>query len=135
MDTHDWSDLITFASVDWPDVPETPGVYAVFEGERLLYAGMAGRNGRGNLRKRLKNHRDGNMVNMLKQYLWFAIVQHLDSELATSPGEAARRCRDYMTEMLSFRCLSCADGAQARGIEDQLKRGAGDWGKPEFNGS
>ncbi len=119
--------------MDWATVPDTPGVYAIFDDDKFLYAGMAGRGGKGSLRNRLKNHRNGNMVNMLKQYLWFAIVQHLDDKKADSPGEAAHRCKTYMIKRLSFRCRTCADGAEARAIENDLKRGESAWGLPKLN--
>lgn len=132
--TRDWSPEIAFDSVTWADVPDTPGAYTVFDGESLLYVGMAGRDGKGSLRRRLKNHRDGNMVNMLKQYLWFAIVQHINEKPASTPQEAAGRCREFMMERLSLRYLVCSDGAEARREENGLKRGESGWGVPVLNG-
>ena len=131
----DWSAQIPFHELSSPDLPDTPGVYVVFDGDKLLHVGMAGRDGRGSLRRRLRDHRDGNMVNMLKQYLWFALVQHLDSEPARTPQEAARRCRAFMMSRLSFRYLTCADGAHARAVESEIKRGKSKWGTPTLNGT
>ncbi len=107
-----------------------PGVYAILDGERLLYAGMAGRGG---LRQRPRAHRDGTLVNMFQQYLWFAVVQHQDDALVSSPGEAAKRCRAYISERLSFACLQCSDDAEARAVEAEVKQGESGWGLAELN--
>ncbi len=131
--SNSWSAPVAFHAVEWDQVPDLPGVYAVFDSDRFLYVGMAGRNGRGSLRRRLKDHRNGNMVNMLKQYLWFAIVQHQSPTKAGSPAEAAARCRAYMDRCLSFRYRSCEDGAVARALEAQIKQGDSPWGAPELN--
>ena len=83
-----WSRSVPFRVVAWDDVPDVPGVYVILDGDELLYVGMAGRDGKGSLRRRLRNHYTGNMVNMFKQYLWFAIVQH-EQERPVSPTTTA----------------------------------------------
>ena len=70
------SDRITFKHVKWDQVPETPGVYVIYDrNDEVIYVGMAGRNGKGNLRNRLRDHRSGQIVNMFTQYLFLARVQ------------------------------------------------------------
>lgn len=44
-----------FADVDWSNVPDEPGVYVIYDKDEVIYVGIAGRNGRGSLRKRLKD--------------------------------------------------------------------------------
>ena len=57
---------------DWSTVPDTPGVYALFDQEDVVYVGMAGRDQKGSLRRRLRDHASGQIVNMFAQYLLFA---------------------------------------------------------------
>ena len=65
-----FSSPIRFDSVAWDCVPSEPGVYVIFDREECLYVGMAGRDGNGTLRKRLKDHSTGQVVNMFAQYLF-----------------------------------------------------------------
>ena len=53
------SDAISFGDVDWKAVPDKPGVYVINEGDEVIYVGMSGRNGKGNLRNRLRDHCSG----------------------------------------------------------------------------
>ena len=65
------SKRVRFEDVDWTDfVPEMPGAYVIFDEDELVYVGMAGRNGKGNLRNRLRDHCSGQIVNMFAQYLF-----------------------------------------------------------------
>jgi hypothetical protein len=57
-----FSDPITFDGVDWNSVPAEPGVYVIFEWDECLYVGMAGRDGGGSLRSRLRDHSSGNLL-------------------------------------------------------------------------
>ncbi len=50
------SGLASFDDVRWSEVPDGPGVYVIYEGDVVLYVGMAGRNGKGSLRNRLRDH-------------------------------------------------------------------------------
>ena len=45
--------------VAWGDVPASPGVYVIYENDEVIYVGMSGRNGKGNLRNRLRDHCSG----------------------------------------------------------------------------
>ncbi len=110
-----------FASVEWPSVPEAPGVYAIYDREELLYIGMAGRDGKGSLRRRLKDHASGQVVNMFAQYLFFARVQFLSADRVTHPSQAKALCQRYIQERCSLSWRVCASGAEARDLEAQLK--------------
>lgn len=116
------SDPIAFADVDWNQVPDQPGVYVIYEGSEVLYVGMAGRNGSGSLRKRLKDHRSGQIVNMFAQYLFLARVQFVSDERITHPRGAKAACHDYMVTRCSFRYEVTTDADRARALEEELRR-------------
>ena len=117
-----FSPPISFAEVDWSSVPEAPGVYAIYEGGELLYIGMAGREGRGSLRRRLKDHSSGQVVNMFAQYLFLARVQFTVAEPVTHPNKAKALCQRYIRErcFFSWRVLPSPDDARA--LENHLKQ-------------
>lgn len=115
------SNRIPFSHVDWSEVPDKPGVYVIYESSEVLYVGMAGRNGRGSLRNRLKDHRSGQIVNMFAQYLFLARVQFIPKERITHPRNAKAACYEYITERCSFRYAATQDGAEARELENRLK--------------
>ena len=115
------SSRTAFSDVDWRTVPDQPGVYVIFEGREVLYVGMAGRNGRGSLRRRLRDHWSGQIVNMFAQYLFLARVQFIPEDRITHPRDAKAACHAYITERCSFRYGVTADGAEARKLENQLK--------------
>ena len=66
---------IAFADAKWSAVPNEPGVYVIADQEEIVYVGMAGRNGKGGVRNRLRDHASGQIVNMFAQYLFLARVQ------------------------------------------------------------
>ena len=115
------SDLIGFRNTDWSSVPDKPGVYVIYEGSEVLYVGMAGRNGKGNLRNRLRDHYSGQIVNMFAQYLFLARVQFLSERRITHPREAKAACHAYIMERCVFRFRVAANGDDARQMESQLK--------------
>ena len=45
------SEPISFAGVTWNAVPNEPGVYVIADQGEIVYVGMAGRNGKGGIRK------------------------------------------------------------------------------------
>tara|TARA_B100000405_G_scaffold144775_1_gene101176 strand:+ start:232 stop:696 length:465 start_codon:yes stop_codon:yes gene_type:complete len=118
------SERIHFEGVDWTKtVPETPGAYVIFDEDELVYVGMAGRNGRGTLRTRLRDHSTGQIVNMFAQYLFLDRVQFLykGTERITHPKKAKEACRAYIKERCSFQFLVSDDAASARDFERKLK--------------
>lgn len=119
-----------FAAIDWSCVPDEPGVYAIFDGDELLYVGMAGRDGKGSLRRRLKDHASGQVANMFAQYLFFARAQFLSSERVTHPSQAKLLCQRYIRERCCLAWRVCASGAEARTLEFDLRRSY----RPTLNG-
>ncbi len=94
------SEATCFRDVDWTTVPDRPGVYIINEGDEVIYVGMSGRNGKGNLRNRLKDHCSGQIVNMFAQYLFLARVQFIPDERITLPipyriFQSSRCCRRF----------------------------------------
>jgi hypothetical protein len=89
-----------FDSGDWKTVPDKPGVYIIYDTDTVLYVGMAGCGGSGSLRKRLKDHSTGQVVNMFAQYLFLARVQFRSAERITHPRAAKSACRAYIAEWL-----------------------------------
>ena len=120
-DRIDLSPALPFRDVDWAKVPDEPGVYVIYEGDEVIYVGMSGRNGKGNLRNRLRDHCTGQIVNMFAQYLFLARVQFIPRERITHPRDAKAACHDYIVDHCSFRYLATDDSRQARELEDRLK--------------
>jgi len=129
MPTPDLSPPVAFAEVSWPTVPDKPGVYVIYEGDEVLYVGMAGRNGKGSLRNRLRDHGSGQIVNMFAQYLFLARVQFIPEERITHPRDAKSACQQYIRERCSFRYFVAASADAARSLENELKAGL----KPALN--
>ena len=115
------SSPVRFGEVDWSRVPDQPGVYVIADLDEIVYVGMAGRNGQGSLRNRLRDHASGQIVNMFAQYLFLARVQFIPERRITHPRDAKRACQDYIAERCSFRYLATADGSEARKFENRLK--------------
>ena len=115
------SERVAFKGVEWSTIPPAPGVYVIYDEDELVYVGMAGRNGKGSLRNRLRDHASGQIVNMFAQYLFLARVQFLPEKRITHPREAKAACRDYIAKRCSFRYRVTQDGAEARSLENRLK--------------
>ena len=110
-----------FRDVDWTKIPAKPGVYVIDDLDEVVYVGMAGRNGRGSLRNRLRDHCSGQIVNMFAQYLFLARVQFVPHERITHPRDAKAACHGYIVERCSFRYFVTEDAVQARDLETRLK--------------
>ncbi|MEQ8278792.1 MAG: hypothetical protein RMA76_29840 [Deltaproteobacteria bacterium] len=115
------SDIVPFDGVAWSDVPDLPGVYVIYDRDEVIYVGMAGRNGGGSLRKRLKDHGSGQIVNMFAQYLFLARVQFVPAERITHPRAAKVACRRYIDDHCAFRWVVADSGAAARLLERELR--------------
>jgi hypothetical protein len=83
---------------------------------------MAGRNGKGSIRNRLRDHASGQIVNMFAQYLFLARVQFLGAKRITHPRNAKAACRDYIARRCTFQYIPTGDAAEARALENQLKK-------------
>jgi excinuclease UvrABC nuclease subunit len=116
-----FSDPLRFDGIDWNSVPAEPGVYVIFDREECVYVGMAGRDGGGSLRSRLRDHSSGQVVNMFAQYLFLARVQFVSEERITHPRAAKAACRAYIAERCAFRYRMVATAAEARVLESRLK--------------
>lgn len=113
---------------DWSTVPDMPGVYVISEGGEVIYVGMAGRDQKGSLRRRLRDHASGQIVNMLAQYLLFARLLTGDDP-PRSPREATLRCRAHIRAHCAARVLALTDKTEAARIERTLRRAL----RPSFN--
>ncbi len=125
-----FSDEVRFAEADWAAVPAEPGVYVIFDREECVYVGMAGREGNGSLRSRLRDHSSGQVVNMFAQYLFLARVQFVTEERITHPRAAKTACRAYIADRCSFRYRVVGTAVEARALEARLKVELA----PAFNG-
>ena len=122
--------VFSLGTADWQSVPETPGVYVLFDREEIIYVGMAGRDRKGSLRRRLRDHASGQIVNMFAQYLLFDRLLFTDDPPRT-PREATLRCREYIREYCAARYLALDDKADAVRIEKTLRQAL----NPSFNGT
>jgi excinuclease UvrABC nuclease subunit len=125
-----FSEVTPFSGVIWSSIPNTPGVYVIFERTEILYVGMAGRDGGGSLRNRLRDHSSGQIVNMFAQYLFLARVQFIPAERITHPRAAKDACRAYILERCCLRYRVMPNAVEARALENALKRLL----KPALNG-
>jgi hypothetical protein len=117
-----FAEPMLFREAQWNDVPDEAGVYVIYDRGECIYVGMAGRDGKGSLRKRLKDHSSGQVVNMFAQYLFLARVQFESAERIASPSAAKAACRAYIRERCAFRYKALSTAAQARELEIRLKR-------------
>ena len=111
----------SFASVEWSAVPNEPGVYVIADRNEIVYVGMAGRNGKGGLRNRLRDHASGQIVNMFAQYLFLSRVQFICEHRITHPKPAQAACREYITTRCTFQYKTTSNAEEARALENKLK--------------
>ncbi|MEL6614482.1 MAG: GIY-YIG nuclease family protein [Bacteroidota bacterium] len=120
------SDRVPFAEADWAAVPDVPGAYVVYDRDEVVYVGMAGRNGKGSLRRRLKAHASGQIVNMFAQYLFLDRAQFVyeaeHGERVRHPRVAKQACRAYIDARCAFAWATAASGAEAQALETDLRR-------------
>jgi excinuclease UvrABC nuclease subunit len=115
------SQPVRFGAVDWASIPDTPGAYVIYDRQEVIYVGMAGRDGKGSLRRRLRDHASGQIVNMFAQYLFLARVQFVSEERIRHPSAAKMACRTYLRDRCAFRFAVTGNGAEARRLEQRLK--------------
>ena len=111
----------SLGDIDWLTVPDAPGAYVIYDGDEVIYVGMAGRDRKGSLRRRLRDHASGQIVNMFAQYLFLSRVQFASEERVKHPSAAKAACRAYLRERCTFRYVVAQDSAEARHFEQQLK--------------
>ncbi len=112
----------SLGDTDWKGVPDAPGAYVIYDRDEVIYVGMAGRDRKGSLRRRLRDHGSGQIVNMFAQYLFLSRVQFASAERVNHPNAAKAACRAYLRERCTFRYIVAQDGAEARRFEQQLKQ-------------
>lgn len=120
LDDLGFAPSFSMGTADWSAVPDTPGVYILFEGNEVIYVGMAGRDQKGSLRRRLRDHASGQIVNMFAQYLLFARLL-TDDDRPKTPREATLQCRAYIRARCAARTLSLSDKVEAVRIERVLR--------------
>ena len=128
-DLEQFSERFLFEGIVWASIPAEPGVYVIYDLEELVYVGMAGRNGRGSLRNRLRDHSTGQIVNMFAQYLFLARVQFLPEKPITHPRDAKSACKAYISKRCSFQYVPTPSAEEARSLESRLKSSL----RPAFN--
>src|SRR5437773_6359739 len=105
-----------YATVKWSNIPDEPGVYVIADQNEVVYVGMAGRNGKGSIRNRLRDHASGQIVNMFAQYLFLARVQFRNEQRITHPRDAKMACREYIAKRCTFQYATTANAAEARAL-------------------
>lgn len=125
-----FSPAVSLGCADWSCVPQSAGVYVILDRSRKpIYVGKAGRNGKGSLRGRLRDHASGQVVNMFVQYVLFDAVLPKAKPLPRTPQEATRLCREYIREHCSFRFLAI-EATEATDKENELIQSL----NPKLNG-
>jgi predicted GIY-YIG superfamily endonuclease len=115
------SEPMSFADVTWSAVPNEPRVYVIADQNEIVYVGMAGRNGKGGVRNRLRDHASGQIVDMFAQYLFLARARFLGETRITHPKNAKAACREYIATRCTFQYKTTANAAEARALENRLK--------------
>jgi hypothetical protein len=141
---------------DWPNeaVPAVAaGAYTVWEGDKLVYAGMAGRSLTADsimehrndptrvtgLRSRLSSHASGRRSG--DQFCVYVadrlILPRLDGATVRAVGDGSASLdslvRAYIHDKLEYRFIETTDGDRARALEDRVRRGGLESGPPLLN--
>jgi hypothetical protein len=101
-DSEDLSEPVSFHDVNWNDVPASPGVYVIYDHDEVIYVGMSGRNGKGNLRNRLRDHCSGQVVNICSRSIYSWLVSSF-SPVNESPTLGTPRLRAISTSSAGAR--------------------------------
>jgi hypothetical protein len=140
---------------DWPNLSLpliAAGVYTIWDGTQLIYAGMAGRSltreaiteGRRaimvkGLRQRLGSHASGRRsgdqfcVYVADRLVLATLSASEIAEIAAGELSLDARVRRYIHERLSYRWVEMADGASACALEMKIRRGLLAAGMPLLN--
>lgn len=121
LDSLGFSPFHSFSKPDLATVPDTTGVYAIYEGDEVVYVGMAGRDGKASLRWLLLYHFSGQVqvADLFAQHVLFGRVLY-QTGLPRSPKEARHKCREYIRQECRFRFLIESDIAAALRMEEDL---------------
>ena len=142
---------------DWPNelVPTVAaGVYTVWESDRFLYVGMAGRNltsatvegfrasgdkRRRGLADRLRSHASGRRsgdqfcVYICDRLVLPVLTSDQVEKIATADLSLDRLTKDYIRSHLSYRFIEVPSGKDAFAIEREVQAGALSAGRPWLN--
>ena len=141
---------------DWPnsEIPQVAaGVYTIWDGDKLVYVGMAGRSltaetisgyrsetgRRTGLASRLNSHASGRRsgdqfcVYVCDRLVLPTLTESQISEIADGRLSLDSLVRAYIHERLAYRVVETADAVTARLIEHQARRGVLAAGKPHLN--
>ena len=123
---------------DWPNpkVPVSPGVYAVWEKDELVWVGSAG----GSLRSRLERHVKGQRrgSEFLKSVYARLMFRHMGLEKAMRTAGETQLLVDaitgkYVKQQLAYRYLPTADEASAEHVARLICSGKSPYEKPFLN--
>jgi hypothetical protein len=129
------------------------GAYTVWEGDKLVYAGMAGRSLTAGsimdhrndptrvtgLRSRLASHASGRRsgdqfcVYVADRLLLLRLDQGTIQAIAEGTASLDSLVREYIHDRLTYRFIETADGDEARALEDRVRRGELATGPPILN--
>jgi len=120
----------SFATWDRKDAPQAPGVYAIWQGERLIYVGMSGRSEsqKSGLRGRLLSHGSGRRsgdqfcVYIADRLVLPALTQEQVGRIAAARLRFDDLLRDFIHRELSFRFIVQPNPQSAFLLENHLKR-------------
>lgn len=145
-----------FRFADWPNeqVPRrAAGVYSVWRGEQLLYAGMSGRgsetgdfvatSGAHGVAKglwtRLNSHasgrRSGDQFNIYicDRFVVPALTRGQQRRIGQGQLLLDQMTRSYIHLHLTYRFVLCRDGAEALAVERAVREGSLPTGRPYLN--
>ena len=121
LDSLGFSPFHSFSMADLDAVPDTTGVYAICQGNEVVFVGMAGQNRRASLRWQLLYHFSGQGIDLFTQHVLFGRILCQDNP-PKAPKEARRLCREYIRRDYKFRFLVVSEEAAALRMHNNLKR-------------
>ena len=124
---------------DWPNlaVPRASGVYTIWEGNTLVYVGLARTNG--GLASRLRSHASGQRsgdqfsIYVADRFVLPMLTRPEIREIAAGRLSFDSRVRDHIHERLSYRYAVIADIADCYAVESQIRGGVLASGPPLLN--
>ena len=115
---------------DWPNltVPRAPGAYTIWDGETLVYVGIARSDGglASHLRTHAYGRRSGDQFSVyVADRLVLPTLSTADiGEIAAGRASLDALVHDYVHDRLGYRFVPIQDSATCLGVETEIKRGA-----------
>ena len=118
---------------DWPnrDVPKgKPGVYLIYQGDRLIYIGMASSNLNSRLTQHARGRRSGDQfcVYVSDRLVMKNLTDEQIKGISQGTYSLDHQIRDFIRTELSYRYLLVSDDPTARAVERyglQIAKGQG----------